>query len=289
MFGSLRAELHAHMDAGLATMESRFIAGFSSKLERMETDHNRKFADHGMAIGDIRQRLEVLEGERAGMRDRLTQLSTGLAVAEAAASQSPLLAGAEDFERAVDTTILKVRTAEAVARRAVLALFADIVQREMGLAAEAFSVEGDELSKLFVVRFSGNGGLAEARARKFMQLQRVGGKWRAHNVLDEHGVARQVFVDGDKNRKQIRTEVITKKLAQILTSKTKQQLFGRRAEGKVFHAWVPVAKVEVRGPGMEYSVLWNAAKVEELEIPKEEVTRELAEACAGAEAGIQWG
>jgi len=290
LFAEIRAEVNQQLNAGLAAVEARFNAGIGKQLAAMEAESNRRLTEHELLLADVRARVGRLEDERVGLQRTLTALSAGLAAAEAPASQVPIVVDTTQFDREIDTTILKVRAAEVVAKVAVQAFFSDMVQRELGLDGAAVVVEGDAVSKFFTAKFKGNGGLAEGRVRKFVQLQRsVDGKWRTFTVPDEHGTARQIFIDGDKNKKQIRTEVVTKKLCQILATKTQQQLFGRRSEGKIYHAWMPVAKVEMQGPGSQFRMLWNNVKVEELGLIKEQILAELETACASPADNVSWG
>ena len=143
LFAELRGEVKQHVDAGMAAMEARFTAGFGRQLAAMEAESGRRFAEQEASLADVRLRVERLEEERTGLRTKLSALSAGLAAAEAPASQIPVVVDTTQFNRAIDTTILRVRAAEVVARTAVQAFFSDMVQRELGLSADAVAVEGD--------------------------------------------------------------------------------------------------------------------------------------------------
>ncbi len=129
--------------------------------------------------------------------------------------------------------------------------------------------------------------MAEQRARKFMQLQKVGVAWRKLSALDENGSAQPLFVDGDKNPKMVRTEVLTKRLAALLEKHTKKKFFPKRKEGKVFIDYAPVARLQITAADA-FIVEWNLSKVAELGLDKAAITEELRAAGPG-EADIQWG
>ncbi len=109
----------------------------------------------------------------------------------------------------------------------------------------AFSIVSPGVCKSHLLRFSGAEGLAEQRARKFMQLQKVGTSWRKLGALDEKQVSQPLFVDGDKNPKMVRTDILSKRLALLLEKHTQKKFYPKRKEGKVFIDYVPVARILV--------------------------------------------
>ncbi len=116
------------------------------------------------------------------MQIKLAELQTGLAIAETAASQIPLEAGGEDFDRMLDTTVVKIHSKVAFSQQTVCDDIAE-VNKETQLSKAAYKMVGKEIAKYQVLQFTGSGGLAEQRAKKFMQ---VPDGWRKSHGVDEN-------------------------------------------------------------------------------------------------------
>lgn len=270
-------------------MQSLFTKSVGEKLKKMEKDSDRQFLEHTTQISEIQKRIAALEGERPILRSQMVELQQGLAVAEKAASQVPVEAGSEEFDRPLDTTIIKIRSREVLSQKAVLDSIQCIID-EMALGADQFSLTGKGVGKYHILQFKGSGGLAQSRARKFMALQRLPGDagWRKLQGKDEHGQSQDIYVDGDKNRKMVSTEILTKKLGALIAKHVGgQKVVPKRAEGKVWIGWTPVAWITVVSKE-EFNVQWNTKKAEELALPKEQI--EVALRGAGREAEeVEWG
>ena len=95
-------------------------------------------------------------------------------------------------------------------------------------------------------------------------------------------------MDGDKNRKMISTEILTKKLGALIAKNVVgQKVVPKRAEGKVWVGWTPVAWITVIS-NEEFKLQWNTKKADELALPKEQI--EVALRGAGRETEeIEWG
>ena len=288
MLANLRGDIMGRVEQGIIEVESRFLSAVGTRITQVEAEGRRQHAEHERKIAEINEKIAVLEAERPLIKARLETLTRGLATAEAASSQVPLSAGSgDDPNRSIDTTIIKIRTREPVSKREISRIVGGIVEQEMGLTPAAYEVVAEELSKYFVVKFKGAAGLGEARAKKFLQLQRVGADWRRLSAKDERNQDQPLFIDGDKSRRMVKTELITKRLAASLNARIKQQFFGRRSQGKVFHAWQPVARVLVQENAEDFTIEWNPAKVTELGIPREAITQEVRAAMAAED--VQWG
>jgi hypothetical protein len=189
----MREEFSGKVEAGFASMQSVFTKSVGEKLKKLEKDSDRQFLEHTTQISDIQKRIAALESERPVLRTQLVELQQGLAIAEKAASQVPVEAGSEEFDRPLDTTIIKIRSREELSQKAVLDSIQCIID-EMGSmgsdsSGPAVALTGKEVGKYHILQFKGAGGLAQSRARKFMQLQRLPGDagWRKLKGKDEHG------------------------------------------------------------------------------------------------------
>ncbi len=126
------------------------------------------------------------------------------------------------------------------------------------------------------MRFCGAPRLAEQRARKFMQMQKTSTGWRKLSAAYEKEEEQEMYVDADKNKKMVRTEVLTKKLAMLLDRRPggAKKTFPKRAAGKIFLDFVPLARIMVQN-AEEYAVEWKIKLVAELRLHKEEIEAEL--------------
>ena len=123
-----------------------------------------------------------------------------------------------------------------------------------------------------------------------MQLQRLPGDagWRKLKGNDEHGQQQDIYVDGDKNRKMVSTEILTKKLGALIAKHTNGlKVVPKRAEGKIWVGWTPVAWITVTGRE-EFSIQWNLKKAMELGLPKEQIEVALRGAGRLTE-DVEWG
>ena len=150
-------------------------------------------------------------------------------------------------------------------------------------------IDGAEIDKRFPLRFNGNANLAAARAAKFLQLQKTGATWRDVGVADVDGKRQRVFLDGDKNPKQTRREILTKKLATVLHELYPQaELFANRRQGEVKLGWVALARFADLTPD-SYRIEWNLPEAAKANSNKETVLQRLTERDRKPGADIEWG
>ncbi len=66
-------------------------------------------------------------------------------------------------------------------------------------------------------------------------------------AADENEEEQDLFIDGDRNRKMVKTEILTKKLAQVLgrTFGGGRKMRDKRSAGKIFLDFVPLARIVV--------------------------------------------
>ncbi len=159
---------------------------------------------------------------------------------------------------------------------------------EMRISRDGYVLDGEPLSQSFVVRFSGDTNLAAARAAKFLQLQRVGRTWKEVSARDASDVMQRVYVDGDKNLRQSRTEMATKRLHSALKQCHPQlQFFARRQIGEVCLDYMAIARVIVVDANVT-KLEWNLALSDAKNIDKEKVASTMA-AAERTRPEIQWG
>ena len=196
----------------------------------------------------------------------------------------------DDFWRALDTCIIKLRAKEVISRDAALAAVSEVMA-EMEIEPDKWVLEGKELGKLHIVRFTGTDGIGEQRARKFMQLQKTAKGWRRLVAADDDECEVEVFVDGDKNRSMVRCEIITRRLGGIVAGRLPdKKIVAKRQEGKVFIEWIPLVRVLVVSEDV-FTVEWNRKAVDDAGLRVEQrnaIDAEIQAACV-AGGDVQWG
>ncbi len=198
-----------------------------------------------------------------------------MAIAEAAATVVPI--ASDDLDRALDTTIVKIRSSAALSQGSVCEAIEEIM-KELGVGKEAFWMEGKEIGKLQVLRFLGPPGLAEQRARKLMQMQRLLSGWQRLVAADENEEEQPLYIDGDKNKQMVRAEVLTKKFGHIVEKLVGgRKVFTKRAKGKPYLERTPLAQLVPEG-AEGFDVEWSLSLAGELKIDKATVVADLRKA-----------
>ncbi len=98
-----------------------------------------------------------------------------------------------------------------------------------------------------------------------------------------------MYIDGDKNRKMVRTEILTKRLAQCINKRLPggPKAFAKRAAGRVSCDFKALARVEVTG-AESYTIEWNIARLAELKLPRTDIEQELKNSL-DTDGAVQWG
>ncbi len=99
------------------------------------------------------------------------------------------------------------RTLQPVAKGPILAALQEVLG-EMRLTLGQLGVVGAALGKKFVLQFTGS--------QNPLQRQRVGRVWRETDVFDATSKKQRVFLEGDKNMRQIKREVVMKRITAII-------------------------------------------------------------------------
>ena len=147
----------------------------------------------------------------------------------------PLLSGG--FFRVPDSTILFCNT-EGQAKLARPKFHASVLSlaTEAGLDVETLDLIGDPLDDRFEIKFKGEHRLASIRCHQFFSSLQLGrGKWKKQACLDDMGNEVRFFISPDKNPAQIRKEVLSKVLKDLVQSKlASKQVWLKKATGTLF-------------------------------------------------------
>ena len=157
---------------------------------------------------------------------------------------------------------------------------------------QCLSVVGVALGKVFDVNVSGDLSVAARRVGKMLRIVRTSACFRDLEVkLPDGSRSVKIFIDNDKNRKMVRTEILTKKLGGILRSACPgHDVRVKKFDGIVEVDQYPLARVLVESASV-YRVEWNLDKILALELDRDDVGRLLTNAASssGAVANVSWG
>ena len=147
----------------------------------------------------------------------------------------------------------------------------------------------EEISRFHTVHFTGNESLATLRVNKFLGLQKTAAGWRELEATTASGETTRVWVDGDKNRRTIRTEQATKKLASLLQEALPaEKIAAKRRDGKVYCKWTPLAKILFTDES-EFTIEWNRMATILGTVNKDWMVEEVKKTCRGrADEPTEW-
>ncbi len=124
-----------------------------------------------------------------------------------------------------------------------------------------------------------------------MGLQRDDTGWRTITVPDaeDASVSHKAFFDTDKSRKQIRTEILAKKAANVLRKMfPDERIHVRRQEGKLVLDQVPLLHVVVV-PQDEYELKWNLGLLAKRKWDKAQLQSAVECSVRSADMEVEWG
>ena len=108
--------------------------------------------------------------------------------------------------------------------------------------------------------FCGEGQVPIRRCRKFFDHLRtsgIGSEWRRVSCAGPINQIVQLYIGPDKNRKQVQTEILSKKAATIIREEIPAaRIHLLRAEGIVTLAWRPLCRLTVFPDG-SFDLHWN--------------------------------
>ena len=260
----------------------------AARIDEFDTRLEGKYRNISGKVGELQLWQQKATRENDAFRDQLKQLENALAVAESGPTRMPVLV--DGYARSLDTSVVKIRCSEKISQMAAMEAIGEVL-REMGAKPDWTAWESTEdIGKTHVLRFTGIDGCAEKRTTKFLQLQRLPKGWRKLSAALPDGEKKDIFISGDKNRKMVRTEIVTKKLATILAERyPSSQIVGKKQEGRVYSGWLPLARVRV-DTEEQTDIEWCAQTADKLKVDRGAILTAVREAVApfgGAEP--EWG
>ena len=209
--------------------------------------------------------------------EAIQNLQKALAVAESAIPIKDTL-DLNEFNRQVDSTILRVNAAEIVTKlevkRVLLSWLAD-ADCNSNDKAEIF---GAKAERRFTIQFKGNAGYAQRNLNKGRALLRnPQGGWREfpQPPIAAGGATTKVYVDVDKNPYQLKREGDERRLRDSFKHfYESKRIHFNRADGLFSFNGVPLALLETNNDDLPSNVgyiKWKLAAVAPAEIDRDAV------------------
>ncbi|CAK0883073.1 unnamed protein product [Prorocentrum cordatum] len=261
----------ADLDALPSKLDAQIVAAVTPKIDEVRRELNTRCDSLKMDIMAVDTRVDLQDKLLREMQEQIKQLQSALAVANSTTPAPRPAAGSDTFTRDTDETIIQVFAGKLVAKSAVHDVLAPWVE-ESGVTSEQWELTAtDPLSKFFTIQLKGAVGLAARRVQKLLASLRVGNTWREFNVEAHAWGQARLHLSQDKNAKQIKTEVIDRKLRSKFVELygASQRVFFDRDRGWLSLRWDALCKLECL-PGREPTrVLWNPGTISKYSVPKD--------------------
>lgn len=159
----------------------------------------------------------------------------------------------------------------------------------------SFDIEGSVSGQSFTLRFQETYQSALLHARKLLDAQRTGkAEWKRYSIKSNEytadGASQEefIFVNADKNNKQIKTEIAFRKTIQHLKRVHPEKRFmcTSREEGIIGCEFRPLVRLVVTSQSSA-AMQWNQSVVDRYGVRKGEIQQEFDQDL-GAGSGVQW-
>ena len=245
---SISAALAA-AQAGINGLNGKIEKGISvmvgKQLDATKKHFQQQLDGFNIRIGSVEGRQDRQDAIIRNMAEQIAELQKSLAVAAKQPVQSPSVGRA--FDRDVDHTIIKAHADGLVNLDKATEELSNWICGS-GIDAADFKIEGDAVVRFFTVQFTGLAGPASRRVQKALGcLRRKDGTWTRIRAPAASGNGLvELRVGPDKSPKQIKTEVIGKRIRQALEAALSQHVWRvDRAKGWITAGWSPVLQYEV--------------------------------------------
>eukprot|EP00959_Pyramimonas_sp_CCMP1952_P417493 8746895-Pyramimonas_sp.AAC.1 len=151
------------------------------------------------------------------------------------------------WDRVPDPTVCSIGAPRAMAPAAIKTALAEWMHASV-VPADQFILPGGVPQRRFRLQVQG-GAAAPARALAHSRALKTSAGFRTFSGFDTRGVSIPVYASADKNAKQIRLELQTKRLQRIIEDAFADHNVGaQRAKGIATFDAAPLVVVQVQGP-----------------------------------------
>jgi len=284
------ADFATKIDDSTTSLKGSLQQSFVGMLTQYNTTVEARFSAIDHSCSDLRKRQDAMDEGNKTMWATINKLQADMAVAETAVPvRDPVLLADTNFERVIDITILTVTTQAALAKDKVSEALTPWLD-ELQIASGGWKLTGPALGKRFSIQFAGNAGLAENRQNKAFELLRNSDRqWREFYATAPDGARTKIFIGRDKNQKMVKTEVGTKKLADIVKKlHPTLDTFAKRADGIISVNWQPLIKLDVKAGKLPATLNWNIKAADDLHIDRELIATEFRKFEAAKNQDVEW-
>jgi hypothetical protein len=280
------ASTQASMEAFQKTMEQKPYETMSDLLRKYDSTIQARFTAVDRTQGDMADTQNKMQAQLAQMQRDIQTLQEGLVVASQPKASRQAAVEA-DFDEEPDASILRINTSKQVSKASIATAIDEWLKRVK--TQGEWVVQGPSLNKNFSIVFQGDGGLAAKRARKaFQSLRNSDGSWEKLFAKSSDGTQEQIYIDENKNQKQMRTVRDGKKHFKILLElHADKEVHLARKDGAVSVGWRPLVKVLAQPGDKASQLLWNANALHALHIEKDPIVERFSKTI-GRTSDVQW-
>ena len=271
----------AKLGAVLSTVTSKAISAVVRKQEV-------KNQECDLHLQDLDRGDERMLRAQNHMRTQIDEMRKQLHIMETIAPQAFDVSDSINFTRTPNKSILVVNSKEMVAIDEVTSVIKNWLAAA-GFSDEQWRVKGNSPGRRFHIQFQGSEAMAARHAcHALRQLKQPDGSWKRFECPMVAGGCSPLFLGMDKSPQQIRREVQTKKLAEIIAAKLDTRVRANRYQGVVSVGDVPLVRIAVADVSEEPSTLeWNFRAVSDRDVPKDTIQADF-DARFGTHEKIQW-
>ncbi|CAK0798600.1 unnamed protein product [Prorocentrum cordatum] len=244
----------------LGTMVATQLQPHSERLDRQQAQ-----------LRVVQAKNEELSQEQEALKASVKQLQDTLAIAEQQVAAPIDVAKLMEWNRTIDLSVFTLSSDVAAAPNDIFNALAEWMQAA-NVSRDQLRLVGDTPQKKFILQcVGGAAGVARANAlQTSLKLPNNQG-WRQFEVLAVSGARVSLYVNPDKNAKDIRKEVQTKKLlglvrtaaaSSTVASTRSTECWARRPKGLVYVGQTAIVSVQVQGPDEATKLAWDTQAAE---------------------------
>ena len=291
----LLAEWKAHSESivqsSQSSVQQHLNESLHSLMRKADQNTQRQFQQQQSQISATDQRVIGLEGAMQAMQIANQQLWSEMEVVKKAAavvSHSPQLNLDEDerWEAQPDLGIVKGHCAQSISLQAFASAVAPWLQRCQMQPGVDFEFGGDSsvVQTDWIIIFSGLAGTAARKAQSCLKRLKISvGKYEEFWALSPVGNWIPLFISGDKNNKQVATEISSKRMKEVVQARITQGevVTAARREGVVCLGQVPLCVIMPKSCG-DTVLQWNEPLLVSAKLVKEDLVADFTEATNAA-------
>ena len=216
MFDAFQERTTAFVASSQADLQRNLQSEVHTLLGKFHDNVQNQFEMQNVQISELRNHIKAGKNDSKDIWSAIDRINSALALATDVKA-SAAVAAEENFDGPIDPARIRINCKELVDKSAIF-------EAVDGWLAEAdledkYDILGpaEGLSKFWTVVVQGAEAVAKRRVSKALALlKNEAGIWRTMEALTPLGRMVDLFISGDKNKKQIETEKLSKRLFHLL-------------------------------------------------------------------------